>query len=59
MGGGVVAPDVTVNVTNRAPTLTFTVDGATADKTIIVGDTITLSSTITDPDGNANYHSIW
>lgn len=51
--------DMNVSVPDRAPTGFFTIDGVGADKTITAGQTVTLTSTMTDPDGNLANHSFW
>ena len=46
-------------VLNRAPTGSFTIDGVGANKTITYGQTVRISSSVSDADGNMTVHSYW
>jgi len=51
--------DRTFTVADQAPSGSFTIDGAASGKTIAFGQTVSLASTLSDPDGHLSSHSFW
>lgn len=52
---GDATPAVTVTVSNVAPTASLSLDRSTAN----VGDTVTATLTVADPNGNLDYTNLW
>ncbi len=48
-----------VTIVNRPPSGTFTVNGSAGNSSITFGQTVSVSSTVTDADGNLTIHSFW
>ncbi len=49
----------TVSVINNPPSGLFTINGSASSATVTFGQTATLASSVTDPDGNLTVHSFW
>ncbi len=49
----------TVPIYNRAPSGTFTVNGSAGNSSITFGQSVAVSSSVSDPDGNISVHSFW
>jgi hypothetical protein len=49
----------TTNIANRAPSGTFTINGSGSNATVAFGQTVSIASTVSDPDGNMSVHSFW
>ena len=50
-----VSRDVTFTVANRAPTASLSVNKTAA----LVGESVTVTMTVSDPDGNLDYTNLW
>lgn len=54
---GTHSPDL--EVTNQAPSGTFTINGSASNATVAFGQTVSIASSVTDVDGNLIVHSFW